>query len=535
MVKTRVKLKSMRAAAARVQTANGESVNTSDLKEPQTAERLALQREFQGHPSRGLTPSKLSRIMDAAEQGDIMAQYELYDDMEEKDAHIMAEMSKRRRAVTGLDWSIVPPRDPSKAERDAAAELEETIKAHDDFEDMMFDITDAIGKGFACLEFGGWHMRSGLRLPRSVHHRPQTWFQFKRGFNQEIRLRGPADGEALQPFGWIVHTHKAKSGWLERAALFRVLAWPYLFKNYSVGDLAEFLEIYGIPLRLGKYPSGATQKEKLTLLRALVSIGHNAAGIIPQGMEVSFEKAAEGDPKAFELMMEWCDKAQSKAILGGTLTSQADGASSTNALGNVHNEVRKELTESDAKQIAKTFTRDLVYPIAALNGLVTDPDRCPRFVFDTSEREDMAQFAKSMPALVNLGMRVPVQWAHERVGIPEPEKDEDILQPTKRMAPPAPPTASARAALNQQRSDQYTMADQVDEQLQPVTGQWINQVRELVDQSESLEQIRDGLQSLLPNMDLQQYADLMAEALRVAELTGRDDIMQEAGGAAARN
>nr|WP_321167236.1 DUF935 family protein [Pseudomonas aeruginosa] len=42
--------------------------------------------------------------------------------------------------------------------------------------------------------------------------------------------------------------------------MFRVLVWPYLFKNYSVGDLAEFLEIYGIPMRVGKYPTGATEK-----------------------------------------------------------------------------------------------------------------------------------------------------------------------------------------------------------------------------------------------------------------------------------
>ncbi|MCY9814236.1 phage portal protein family protein [Aeromonas caviae] len=40
--------------------------------------------------------------------------------------------------------------------------------------------------------------------------------------------------------------------------------------------------------------------------------------------------------------MEWCEHSMSKAILGGTLTSQADGKSSTNALGNVHNEVREE-------------------------------------------------------------------------------------------------------------------------------------------------------------------------------------------------
>ncbi|WP_286807750.1 phage portal protein family protein, partial [Marinimicrobium sp. UBA4209] len=132
-----------------------------DLKEPQTADRIALQREFQGHPSRGLTPSKLAQIMDSAEQGDIMAQYELYEDMEEKDAHIMAEMGKRRRAVAGLDWSIVPPRNPTAKEKNAARELQEVIAGLEDFAELMFDVTDGIGKAFCCLEIE-WRRSAGF-------------------------------------------------------------------------------------------------------------------------------------------------------------------------------------------------------------------------------------------------------------------------------------------------------------------------------------------------------------------------------------
>ncbi|MFV9492172.1 phage portal protein family protein [Pseudomonas aeruginosa] len=54
-------------------------------------------------------------------------------------------------------------------------------------------------------------------------------------------------------------------------------------------------------------------------------------------------------------MIEWCERTQSKAILGGTLTSQADGKTSTNALGNVSaTRYRKDLRDADAKLLAKT-------------------------------------------------------------------------------------------------------------------------------------------------------------------------------------
>jgi phage gp29-like protein len=36
----------------------------------------------------------------------------------------------------------------------------------------------------------------------------------------------------------------------------------FLFKNYGIRDVMEFLETYGLPSKIGKYPSGATEKEK---------------------------------------------------------------------------------------------------------------------------------------------------------------------------------------------------------------------------------------------------------------------------------
>lgn len=514
-------------------TASGEKVDESEIKEPQTSKVAHLHNEIQAHPSRGLTPSKLAAIMDRAEQGDITAEHELYEDMEEKDGHIMAEMGKRRRALTGLDYSIVPPKNPTPEEEKQAAFLNDTLEGLDDFEDVMFDLTDAIGKSFCCLEYGGWQKNEdGILLPASIQHRPQTWFQIKRGFTQQINLRGPGGGIPLQPFGWMVHRHKAKSGFLERSALFRVLLWPYLFKNYSVGDLAEFLEIYGIPVRIGKYPSGSTEKEKLTLLKALSQIGHSAAGIIPQGMELEFENAAQGDPAAFKLMIEWCEKTQSKAILGGTLTSQADGASSTNALGNVHNEVRKELVVSDAKQIAKTISRDLIYPIALLNGLTTSWSRCPRFKFDTTEPEDMAAFATAMPVFVKLGMKIKRQWAQEKLGIPEPDDGEEILQLSAEPKPVVentdvpPKQPDPKVALTALQS-KPTLETQLDDQLQSVTNIWVNRIRTLVMEAQSLEEIRDGLTALLPKMSIEEYSAIFGEAMRLAELTGRSDIIDE--------
>lgn len=525
--------------------ADGQPIRVADLAEPQTSKLLHLQRELQRHPTRGLTPTRLARILDAAEQGDVIGQYELFEDMEEKDGHIASEMGKRRRALL-LDWELVPPKNASAAEKARTEQLAELVGEIPDFEDVIFDLTDAIGKGFAALEIE-WHRVDKYWLPKTVTHRPQAWFQFHRGYTQQIRLRTNTvidgiQGEPLAPLGWITHIHKAKSGYLERTALFRQLVWTYLFKNYSVGDLAEFLEIYGIPLRLGKYPPNASEQEKTTLLRALVGVGHNAAGIVPEGMLLEFHDAATGDPDAFELMISWCERNQSKVILGGTLTSGADGNASTNALGNVHNEVRKDLRDSDIRQANSTLTRDLVFAVATLNGLAPDGmRRCPRMNLNAQEPEDLAAYAEALPKLVGIGLQPTKAWAHEKLGIPMPQDGEEVLSAASPPAPPEPtakPAAPVVAAASAQLPRAIdpapvalpadAMRERLARDVQPTTDRWITEIRNLVDGATSLTDIRDGLEALLPGMTLKQYADAMAQALAAAALAGRYEIVQEA-------
>jgi len=518
---------------SRILGPDGQPIALATLQEPQTSKVGQLHREFASHPSRGLNPTRLSAILLAAEHGDITAQYELFEDMEERDAHIYAEMSKRRRAVVGLPWDIVPPSNPSARERENAKLLHELVQEVPDLEESLFDLTDAIGKGFSNLEID-WHRINGVWLPKSLSYRPQSWFRLYRGFRQEIRLRdASADGDPLRPLGWVTHTHKAKSGYVERSGLFRALVWPYLFKIYAVGDLAEFLEIYGIPMRVGKYPPSANEKEKVTLLRAITSVGHDSAGIIPEGMLIDFHDAAQGDPKAFELMMDWCERSESKVILGATLTSQADRGSNTNALGNVHNDVRKDLRDSDAKQIASTLTRDLVFAIAALNGLAPDGmRRCPRFAFDVSEMEDLTTYAEALPKLVQIGMRIPRNWAQEQLGIPEPEGAEDVLGAA--VSPPPEPGA-ARAMLKATAANLFVPADlsaldrlldQIESgsELQAQAKQTLAALIDLADQSPT--QLAEQLAALYPALDDSGLQDALDRLLFVAQVQGATHARQ---------
>lgn len=47
-------------------------------------------------------------------------------------------------------------------------------------------------------------------------------------------------------------------------------------------------------MRVGKYPTGSTNREKATLMQAVMDIGRRAGGIIPMGMTLDFQSAADG-------------------------------------------------------------------------------------------------------------------------------------------------------------------------------------------------------------------------------------------------
>jgi phage gp29-like protein len=534
----------------------GSKLPAAVVKDKQTdsAETAALHREHATHPSSGLTPARLVAIFIEAEQGDLIAQAELFQDMQEKDTHIAAELSKRIMAVKKLDWELRPPRNATATEKKNTKYLQELITDEIDVGNLRMDALDAIGHGYSCIELGWGRNFQDKWFPNQIEHRSPTWFTTPPDQRNTLHLRdsGTMYGVPLQPFGWIPHFHKSRAGYISRTGLFRALAWPYLYKNYSVRDLAEFLEIYGLPIRIGKYPSTASDKEKRDLLRAVLSIGHNAAGIIPETMQFELAKVVgSGNADSFMAMVNWCEASQSKAILGGTLTSST-GANGNRSLGDVHNEVRLDIRDDDATQLDQTLSSYLVYPMAMLNGLFAD-NRCPSWVSDTQEPDDLKLYSEALPALAGAGMRIPTRYAHSKLKIPEAEGDEPVLQVSN--AKPVPvqpdPAAASLAALAGdlntavsgtngpakvqpgQGDNPAQLGDAIDSEtdlLATAAGasikDMVDVIRAKADQADSLEALSHDLVNSYGDLDSSKLAAVMALGFAAVELSGRFDVSE---------
>ena len=520
--------------------------NETEPTQTDDAEVTATGRVLDDHPSAKITPSKLKQILDDAENGDIQAQHQLFMDIEEQDSSIAANIMTRKRSVLTLDWRIVEPRNATPAEEKLQAEIDELFYQYLNLEDLFMDLMDAVGHGFSALEIQ-WAQVNGKWIPKGFKPCPQSWFKLDKHDNLLLRTPTNPMGEPLRPFGWVVHRHKSRSTQLARDGLYRTLAWLYMYKHYSVRDFAEFLELYGMPIRIGKYGAGATTSEKRTLLRALADIGHNAAGIMPESMQIELHNVASAGAASgnnpFLQMVDWCEKSIARLILGQTLTSGADGKSSTNALGKVHNEVRRDLMISDAKQIAQTITQQIILPYLQIN---IDPNiapyRVPYFEFDTKEYEDLSVFADAIPKLTGIGVQISESWVRDKLGIPEPQEGELILSTPQGEKTDEKTTALSAvfnhgegctcgcrsaelSAKNGKKDEQDGLDSLIDnamvnadfnQQLDPMMKQIVG----VVMASESYDEAQEKLIALYPDLTSESHQAYLASAVFLADLLG---------------
>ena len=503
------------------------------LETSQTAEVAWLANQWQEHPVVGMTPARMHRLLTDAEQGNLQAQADLFCDMEERDGHIFSEMCKRKQAVNGLPWGVKPPKSASEQEKKIAEEVYEWLDDIEDFEMFLFEAMDAVGHGYSAQEIK-WHQLGGLWLPESFQHAQPRLIMTPYNQPNELRLNdGSPDGAEFWPFGWFIHRHKAKSGYVSRSGLFRVLAWPFLFKNYGVRDIMEFLETYGLPSKLGKYPAGATAEEKMTLMRAVMSIGRNAGGIVPQGMSIDFNDATDGDTNNHMNLVKWCEQTQSKIIVGGTLLSQADGKTSTNAQSKTHENQFDVINKSDAKQLARSINDSLITAMMQLNYPNITPDRYPKFWFDTSDTEDLESFSKSLGEMVDTGMKIPLTWAHERAGIPMPAGDQEAI--LTRIQAPTPQLAmnswqphllgnllaanSAHIPLDEQ-AVQLQLRDQTKE-AQQTAELWMHDLMAKINAGQDENEILAVLSEIYPADDEPVLQEKLTQLIFAAEVFGR--------------
>lgn len=408
----------------------GQPIDFGRLKDEHSGPSVSGVRSVvSSHPAQGLTPDRLASILRESENSSPMRYLELAEEMEEKDLHYLGVLGTRKRAVAQLEITVKAGSDET-ADQKAADMVREWLE-RDELETDLIDILDAIGKGFSRTEIV-WDMTATAWTPVRLEWRDPRWFTFDPIDGRTPLLvdggaSGNAYGEPLPPFKYICHDHKAKSGLPIRGGLARAAAWGYLFKNYALKDWVAFAEIFGLPMRVGKYGAGETEENIRRLMQAVTDIGSDAAAVIPQSMMIEFITAggATGSVDLYEKLCDYLDKQVSKATLGQTATTDASPGAGLSGSGAEHGDVRDDIKRSDAKQLAATINRDLVTPYVRLNlGQDVKP---PKLVIGQAEAWDPVVMMPAVKTFVGMGGRVGMSTIRDKLGLEDPAEDEELL------------------------------------------------------------------------------------------------------------
>jgi len=530
---------------------NGQLMRPKELQREIAAPRMMSVRSIHsGHPANGMTAGRLGQMLLAAEQGDATAYLELAEDMEEKDLHYLSVLGTRKRAVAQLDITVEAASD--SAEHKADAELVKQWLDRDTLEEEIFDILDAIGKGYSVCEII-WEMTSSTWLPLELKWRDPRWFEFDRIDGETLRLRTAGEPEPLSAAKFIVHKAKAKSGLPIRGGLARAVAWGYMFKNFSMKDWLSFLEVFGLPFRVGRYDNGESEENIAILMDAVAQLGADAAAVFPRTMDVEFIDGKTGAAPAdlWKAMADYIDEQVSKAVLGQTNSADAKAGGLGSGQAELHNDVRGDIERADAKQLAATLNRDLVRPIVILNN--GPRDRYPRLKIGRPDQVDVEAMVTAAERLVPLGMKVGARQLREAVGLPEPEAGEEVLAPAQNPAQDVPegesgplppesrpthlldplksptggnrePVERAASASTADRPDPIALAaDEALDDWEALMTPVLAPIDALVASATSLEEVRSGLIGALAQMDETRLTELVRRARFGARLQGDAD------------
>lgn len=430
----------------------------------------------------------------------------LYEEVE-RDAHVFACLNKRKMAVISRPWEVTPASDSALDKRAADVVREQFLKMN--FDAACMSLLDAINKGYAVSEVMWALIDSGI-VCSELRPRLQTRFRF--GEDYELRLITPEDmfpGEEVPPNKFVVHSVGAKDGNPNGLGLGSKLFWPVWFKRQGITFWLTFLDKFGSPTAVGKYPNGTQPPEQQKLLQALSALSQDAGVTIPEGMAIELLEATRGGQAGYESMCRYMDEQISYCILGEAAGAKDSGGALASA-AITRNEVRLELVQFDSDMLSATLNNSIVKWITEYNVPCATPPTVWRKIIAP---EDIKLRAERDQILFSMGLRP--DDAYQAENYPGWTMQKQPTQGVKvEFAENNAPAVT--------RSD--TLATQLSVESAPHWDAMLEKLRGIVNHADSLESLRDDLLASFADLPSDELVKVMAAGFALAELAGMSDV-----------
>lgn len=334
--------------------------------------------------------------MRAADNGRMKALYELFEDLL-IDGVLSDAVDKRKDAICNSELTFL---DKNGEEVTELTDLIDTL----DFEELLRALMDVRFWGRAGVEFD---FTDGF----GVYQIPHKHINLN---NQTILVNDTDDtGISYQGDDNILVIGKSRD-----YGLFIKTAPFAIWKRGGFGDYAQWLEIFGMPQRVGKYSSYDPQSRQL-LEDALSRAGSAPWVVIPKESEVeTVNNTGSGSSgTSYNDFRKSCNEEMLITVLGQTLTT-IQGDKGARSLGDVHKEVEEGKNKADMRFIQRVLNQYLL-PVLEKRGY---PVSGGYFVFPEAAEQ------LSVSDIVSLSriMDIPASFLHDKYSIPVPADGEAV-------------------------------------------------------------------------------------------------------------
>lgn len=451
----------------------------------------------------------------------------VYTDLE-RDGKVFDGLQKRKLALIGKPWTVAPREESERGIADAET-VTGMLKAAS-FDKLCFELLGALLTGMEVAEVV-WTVRDGLVVPDRVVHRARRRFRYV----QEDEHQAPQlhlltrasmlKGEPVPPSKFIVHRVNPRDDNPYGTGLGLQLYWPVFFKRKGVVAWNKLCDRFGTPTTHGKYPRGASPKEKATLAQALQAMSSDGYLMTPEGMDVALlESKLSGNITSQQALCEYMDD-----WIAAVLTGQESRGNSGGALAAASEErqdVREDLTQADADLLGETLNRTLLAWICEFNGLA--PCEVTRQV---RKEKDIKALAEADKAVSELGYELDEEAVREKYGEGWKKK---APAPTPPPAPPGPTRPPGGELPNFAEQDgRDALDDAVDEAMshwRPLMAPLADRLQAEIDASaaagETAQQLLQRLPALFAEMDAAPLEQALAQttfAVRIGANAGLEN------------
>ena len=428
------------------------------------------------------------------------------------DAHLDAVKNKRFASITSRAWTI----DGSKGDQKKAKFVEEYLW-NIDLRNVISQMLEAIGFGYAVHEIVWNTVQTDLGtliLPTAIKDRKQEWFKFDSDSKLLLQTNDGSRRE-MPERKFLVTRNRPTTANPYGNAVYSRCFWPLAFKKGGLKFWMLFVEKYGMPKAIGKVPPTATEKEQQDFLKMLVGLVRDAVAVIPQTGSVELLEAGAANANPHKAIVDWADQAMSKAWLGETLTTEQTSSGGTQAMATVHNDVRADLALDDAAMIESSINQ-LIRWIYEINW----PNEREIPWMNIILPEDLQE--------ARLNRDINAQYITDVYGIDEKYFEMTEVQPQGGMFAEGPEKkGKVRSTSHELRKQVNAFTEHLEDECEKVDI--LAPIRELVENAESLEEVRDKLIGCYAEMPMEKIAEEMEQAFLAADLAGRFSILKKAG------